>query len=484
MKNHKILHRLLKYFAAALLLFSLVTGAIFIPLLRSQAIKDYKIYMEAQAVSIASAMTDFMTGAVTPIGKNSSGAGSGGLGAYLRFVDEIAMADVWIIDQDMNLITGNNQDAEILYKDLPENADQVVRQAFLGTTTFSEEFSSVLDAPTITVGTPILSGETTLGVVLIHAPVAGIQETTWISVKLLALSTIVGLMISALLAILLALSFTRPLDKIKKTAMQLSEGDYQARADLKIAGEIGELSRALDILGERLALAKTETAKLDQLRKDFVANISHELNTPVTVIRGSLEALQDGIVTDPLLVSEYHSNMLKESISLQRLVRDLLELSRLQNTDFSIEMQELNLCEPLKDAMKSIAHLAEEKKVSMAFTADTDVFRILGDYGRLRQMFLIILDNAIKFSHPGDTIEVMLAEGTVAFRDHGIGIPEADLPHIFDRFYRAKSPDNIKGTGLGLSIAKQIADRHDARVSVHSDSGCGASFEFDFHQLL
>ena len=481
MKNNKILHRLLIYFAAALLLFSLVTGVIFIPLLQAQTVKDYKTYMESQAVSIASAMTQFMTGTAQDMSKNVTGTGSGGLGVYLRFVDDIAMADVWIIDKDMNLITGNNQDASVLYKDLPKNADQVVRQAFLGTTTFSEEFSDVLETPTLTVGTPILSGETTLGVVLLHAPVSGMQDATWQSVKLLALSTIVALVFSALLATYLALSLTRPLGRIKDTALQLSEGDYQARTDLKMAGEIGELGEVLDILGDRLEKASEESARLGKLRQDFVANISHELNTPVTVIRGSLEAIRDGVITSPSQIREYHNTMLKESISLQRLVKDLLELSRLQNTDFSIEMQELNLCESLNDALRSVAQIAEEKGISVRLQVDTDVFLFKGDYGRLRQMFIIILDNAIKFSNPGYTVDVTLSEGVVTIHDTGFGIPEADLPYIFDRFYRAKSPENTKGSGLGLAIAKQIADRHGITVLVTSEVDHGTRFEFNFH---
>lgn len=480
MKNSKILHRLLIYFAAALLLFSIIIGAIFIPLLQAQTVKDYKAYMESQAVSIASAMTQFMNGTASTPNKNITGAGSGGLGAYLRFVDDIAMADVWIIDNDMSLITGNNQDAEVVYKDLPENADQVVQEAFLGTTTVSEEFSDVLNSPTLTVGTPIMSGDETLGIVLLHAPVAGMQAATWQSVKLLAISTLAALILSALLAMYLALSFTKPLGRIKDTALQLSEGDYQARADIKVTGEIGELGDALDILAERLKKASEESARLNQLRQDFVANISHELNTPVTVIRGSLEALRDGVVTKPEQVQSYHENMLKESISLQRLVRDLLELSRLQNTDFSIEMQELNLCEPLKDAIGSLSQLAEEKRISLHFKSDTDVFLVNGDYGRLRQMFIIILDNAIKFSHPDGAVDVVLSEGVVTIRDTGFGIPEANLPYIFDRFYRAKSPENTKGSGLGLAIAKQIADRHGFAVLVTSEMGRGTCFEFNF----
>jgi signal transduction histidine kinase len=482
MKNSKILHRLLIYFAAALLMFSLVAGAIFIPLLQAQTVKDYKIYMESQAVSIASAMSQFMTGTAPNPGKSGSGAGSGGLGAYLRFVDDIAAADVWIIDNDKNLITGNNQDADVIYKDLPANADQVVQKAFLGTTAFSEEFSSVLETPTLTVGTPILSGDTTLGIVLLHSPIAGMRDSTWQSVKLLVISTIVALILSALLATFLALSFIKPLEKIKSTALQLSEGDYNARAEMGMKGEIGELGDALDILGEKLSNASEESTRLDKMRQDFVANISHELNTPVTVIRGSLEALQDGIIKDPLQVSEYHSNMLKESISLQRLVSDLLELSRLQNADFSIEMQEMNLYDAIKDAARSVGHLADEKKISLVFTADKDVFRIKGDYGRLRQMFIIVLDNAIKFSPPKSTVHVTLSSGAVTIRDTGLGIPADDLPYIFDRFYRAKSPENTKGSGLGLAIAKQIADRHGATVSVHSGNSIGTTFEFDFKE--
>jgi signal transduction histidine kinase len=481
MKNSKILHRLLIYFAAALLLFSLVTGAIFIPLLQAQTVKDYKTYMESQAVNIASAMTQFMTGAATESSKNVTGTGSGGLGVYLRFVDDITMSDVWIIDNDMNLVIGNNKDAEVLYKDLPPNADLVVQQAFLGTTTFSGEFSSVLETPTLTVGTPILAGETILGVVLLHAPVSGMQASTWQSVKLLAISTVVALVFSALLATYLALSITKPLARIRDTALQLSEGDYQARADLKVAGEIGELGDVLDILGDRLEKASEESTRLGKLRQDFVANISHELNTPVTVIRGSLEAIRDGVITSPLKIREYHDNMLKESISLQRLVKDLLELSRLQNTDFSIEMQELNLCESLNDAMRSVTQLAEEKGIPLQLQVDTDVFLVKGDYGRLRQMFIIILDNAIKFSLPGSAVDVALSEGVVTICDTGFGIPAVDLPYIFDRFYRAKSPENTKGSGLGLAIAKQIADRHGITVSVESTIDQGSCFEFNFH---
>lgn len=117
----------------------------------------------------------------------------------------------------------------------------------------------------------------------------------------------------------------------------MAERDYSARTNIKQNDEIGELARTLDILAERLELADAESQKLEKLRRKFIANISHELRTPVTVIRGSLEALRDGVVTEKADVEEFHEQMYKESLFLQRLINDLLDLSRLQNTDFPIE---------------------------------------------------------------------------------------------------------------------------------------------------
>lgn len=124
---------------------------------------------------------------------------------------------------------------------------------------------------------------------------------------------------------------------MKKIAERLAERDYSARTNIKQNDEIGELARTLDILAERLELADAESQKLEKLRREFIANISHELRTPVTVIRGSLEALRDGVVTEKADVEEFHEQMYKESLFLQRLINDLLDLSRLQNTDFPIE---------------------------------------------------------------------------------------------------------------------------------------------------
>lgn len=477
----RIARRLMLYFAAALFLFTVVIGVIFISLFRAQTIKDHKNDLETRAVSIAAALSDYMGTTNSGSRKGTMGSGQGGYGAYLRFIDDIAMSDVWIVDEDLNLITNSQMSGQSYnYADLPEDADKVVKEVFSGKTTFSEGFSSLLDIPTLTVGTPIEVDGQIVGAVLLHSPVEGINDATMQGTGILAVSILAALVLSVILSAFFALAFTRPLNKMKSSTLLLAEGDYTTKTGVQQKDEIGELAGAIDILSERLQTAKHESDKLEKLRRDFVANISHELKTPVTVIRGSLEALCDEVVTEPEQVKSYHQQMLNESLYLQRLINDLLDLSKLQNTDFKIEMQELDLCVILSDAIRSAGQLAQEKKIEIRQEFDTQSLTVTGDYGRLRQMFLIVLDNAVKFSPMGSEIHVSLKNKIVSISDQGKGITEEDLPHIFDRFYKAKSEENKNGSGLGLAIAKQIADRHRIGVSVTSLLNEGTEFQFEF----
>jgi len=474
----RIARKLMGYFAAALLLFSFVTGALFISLFREQTIENHKRELESRAVSIASALSEYTR---AEGGRGRMGQMMGGYGAYLQFIDDIAMSDVWIVDENLNLLTyGHMMSQHYNYTDLPADADEVVGEVFGGATTFSESFSGLFDTPTLTVGTPIAVGGQVVGAVLLHAPVEGIEDATAQGVRILGISALAALALAALLSLFLAYSFTQPVNKMKAAALKLADGDYTVKTEVAVKDELGELAAAIDILSGRLQEAQQESARLLQLRRDFVANISHELKTPVTVIRGSLEALCDGVVTDGAQVESYHRQMLLESLHLQRLITDLLDLSKLQNPDFVIEMQPLDLTEILKDALRSAERIASEKDIRITQDFDGLTLPVTGDYGRLRQMFMIVLDNAVKFSPAGGLIEVTQKGSRVSVTDHGSGISEAFLPHVFDRFYKVKSEDNKSGSGLGLAIAKEIADRHGARIAVKSKEGQGTTFEFHF----
>lgn len=483
MKN-KISIKLIVYFSAALIVFSIIIGGIFMTLFKNNTLEIHKKDLERRALTIADTISQLMDGTsldFSPgMGRHGGMMGmQGSLGLYIRSLDDIAMADAWIVDEEMNLlITGNMARMQYSYADLPQDADIVVKDVFKGKTSFSEGFSRLLESPALTVGTPITSDGEIIGALLIHSPIEGMDDAISEGFRILLFSIVTALILSVFLSVALALTFTRPINRMKTTAAFLAEGNYSRKTGIRQNDEIGDLAATMDILSQRLSDADEERNRVQKHRQDFITNISHELRTPVTVIRGSLEALSDGVVSEPDQVKEYHKQMLNESKSLERLVNDLLELSRLQNTDFKIEKQDLNICDVLKDSARSASNLARQKNIKIEYSLDRDVFLINGDYGRLRQMFLIVIDNAIKFSYEGTSIYITLKNNRITIKDEGTGISEGDLPYIFDRYYSGNSGENKTGTGLGLTIAKQIALRHNIKILAESLPGEGTSFVF------
>ncbi len=465
-------------FAVALIIFSFIIGSVFMFLFRNHTLNIHRTELETRANSIATTLSSFMN-------RSRGMGGMGGFGAYIRFMGDIAGTNVWIVDKDLNLITGGKghgmMSSNYSYSDLPQNAEKLIKEIFMDKIEFSEDFSSVLSELTLTVGVPIKnSAGDILGAVLLHSPVKGTDEAIFNGFIMLGISIITALLISIILSTSFSYSFTKPLDRMKITALRLADGDYSAQNNISQKDEIGELANTLDILAERLDNANRQSTKLEQMRREFVANISHELRTPITVIRGSLEALVDKVVSDPDKIDVYHAQMLNEAKFLQRLVGDLLDLSRLQNSDFIIEKSEISICQIIDDFIRSAEQLAKRKNINLIVRKHTNDCNITGDYGRLRQMFMIVLDNAIKFSEESGVVEVVLEGRQLYIKDYGKGIAQEHLPYIFDRFYKSRSEHNKTGTGLGLAIAKQIADRHNMMLVAESNEGEGAKFIFKF----
>ena len=163
--------------------------------------------------------------------------------------------------------------------------------------------------------------------------------------------------------------------------------------------------------------------------------------------------------------------MLSETIFLQRLINDLLDLSRLQNLTFKIEMTKLNLYDVLLEAVHSSQRLGKDKNIDIVLETDTKWYPIDGDYGRLRQMLMIFMDNAVKFSPNNGQVKLVLQGKRLEIIDHGIGVAAEMVPHVFERFYKTRVEKNKSGTGLGLAIAKEIAERHGMEVAMESRPG-------------
>lgn len=485
--RNKFTVRLTLYFLTVLVIFALVVGGLFRHLFKENAIDQKRREMNQRATKIAQVITKDLPFMERRYGEDISRS------RLINTLDNASPEIVWVVDGNRNLnmnlelireallsgkvkitdIPANGQEA---YKRLPDKIRHKVERAFRGKSFSLEEYNKYLGATMITVGEPVYDIHGNVrAVVLLHSPVEGVEKAINQGIHSLLVSLAIALGCVLVLSAILSWSFTKPMNTLKKIVERLANKEYHARTNIKQQDEIGELAEKLDILAERLGLAEEESAKLEKLRREFIANISHELRTPVTVIKGSLEALRDGVITEPEDVEEFHRQMLKESEFLQRLINDLLELSRLQNTDFAIEMERINLCEVIGDAVRGAKRLGAEKKLEVKSELDTEIYPLQGDYGRLRQMLMIFLHNSVKFSPVNSTLEICLKGNRLSVTDHGCGIKPEDVPHAFDRFYKAHNEQNKSGSGLGLAIAKQIAVRHGIELEMESRLGEGTT---------
>lgn len=469
----RIAVRLLLSFLVALLAFALVSSLLFSSFFTQAVIKNKRQEMQDKARTLSQALGD----ALLDSGRPGRG-GRGGYGEAVRMLTQ-AQDNIWVLDENLAFLSAGRMAGRTLsYKELPPDAERLVREVFQGQQPFTEAFSELMGYPSLTIGVPIYQGDRVAGALLMHDAVAGIQEAAREGQRLLLYAGGLALALALVIAALLSFSFTRPIQGMKAMAQRLMAGDYGARTGITSKDEMGELADALDQLGLRLLEARAAEERQDQQRKDFLAAVAHELRTPLTVLRASLEALQDGVVQEPAKVAAYHGQMLSEVNSLQLLVNDLMELARLQNPDFAIEKAPLSLEAVLEDALASARQLAPDKALDFTLEVAAPDAPFPGDEARLKQMLLIVLDNAVRFSPQGGRISLALEDNSIQVQDQGPGIPEEELPHLFDRFHRHREGAAPEGSGLGLAIARQIANRHSMDIRVNSRLGQGTRVSF------
>ncbi|MDR7000888.1 two-component system histidine kinase PnpS [Neobacillus niacini] len=230
----------------------------------------------------------------------------------------------------------------------------------------------------------------------------------------------------------------------------------------------------------------TEIKKLEQMRKDFVANVSHELKTPVTSIKGFTETLLDGAMNNQETLESFLSIILKESDRLQTLIQDLLDLSKIEQQGFKLALQQVDLNPLLKEIITMLNGKAQEKKINIDFYHNQEQIFIEGDVNRLKQVFINLIANSITYTPAEGEVKVILLEQEKSIRIHvkdsGVGIEKDEIPRIFERFYRvdrARSR-NSGGTGLGLAIVKHLVEAHHGTISVRSNVGEGSEFIIEF----
>lgn len=232
----------------------------------------------------------------------------------------------------------------------------------------------------------------------------------------------------------------------------------------------------------------TDLKKLEQMRKDFVANVSHELKTPVTSIKGFSETLLDGAMEDRKALEAFLRIILQESDRLQSLIQDLLDLSKIEQQGFSLSIKHYDLTASLDEVLAIVQKKASEKEIKLVYEKTNDPVMIEADADRLKQVFLNLITNAIAYTPKGGTIFLSLAELqskiVIKIKDTGIGIEKKEIPRIFERFYRVDKARsrNSGGTGLGLAIVKHLVEAHKGNIIVKSEVGNGTTFIIELNK--
>ncbi len=333
---------------------------------------------------------------------------------------------------------------------------------------FQEEMLSVF--------APITSNFTVRGYVVIHTAMAALRMS---GESILSITYIV-LVILFLLSLIILIFFTEmvylPLRRITEATEQYAAGNMQYECQVDSEDEIGYLAASLSYMA-------SEIARSEDSQKKFIANVSHDFRSPLTSIRGYLEAMLDGTIP-PELYDKYLNIVLNETERLTKLTNSLLTLNNLNTRGMALNRTDFDLNAMIRAIAASFGGSCLQKKIAIELVLTGDELHVNADMEKIQQVLYNLLDNAIKFSHSDSTIRLETTEKHskvfVSVKDSGIGIPKDSLKLIWDRFYKtdlSRGKDK-KGTGLGLAIVKEIIQAHNENINVISTEGVGTEFIF------
>ncbi len=471
MKKHMIL-KLLAVTSLLLIVYALLITAIYHAMTKEANLAHHQTVVRNDAANIAE-----------HYGKTRPFDQADGNREYLYALEDVTHGKLGLIDRDgaFHCLDASGNLCEKALGDLKPRVAQAVERALGGA---EDVFRLEEDGKLyIYAAVPM---EAAGGALMLKTDSTMIGDAEVTSIQTMLVSGVLGLLVAGGLAIFMMNLLTRPLRRLQTVARLLSGGDYAARSELARGDELGDLARTLDGMAEGMQKAEVQREVLRKEQEAFLSEVSHELKTPVTVICASIEAAKDGVVDTDEKKASYLAQIEREAGGLKALVLDLLEWSRLKSASFSFDKKAMSLTELMSDVAMSATRLAGGQGVGFYSQEPDRDYRVTGDYGRLRQMLMNVIDNAVKYSAPGQAVEMKMepAAPIVTIRDHGRGMRAEDIPHIFERYNRLGRTGDAGSTGLGLSIVKQVALRHGVEVAVQSSPGEGTAFLFDFTGAL
>lgn len=344
------------------------------------------------------------------------------------------------------------------------------------TVKYTGTLGGLFDTTMLTVGVPMKSGDKVFGGVLMSMPVPEIDELrSTIILRFSIIAAIVFLFV-VLFTYMISKRITNPIKKLNNAAKSIAMGEYENRVEIEGDDELSELSETFNYMAG--AIERHETA-----RTSFLANIAHELRTPMTTITGFVEGILDGTIPDERH-SQYLSIVLDESKRLSRLINDLMDMNKLEQGKFNIEMRDFDINEMIRLQIIKMEKRITDKNINLTVNFESDSLHVTADKDSIQRVVINLFDNAVKFTQENGFIDIRTGmtngKAFVSVQNSGEGIEEEDLKHIFDRFYKSDKSRSLDkmGVGLGLYIVKSIIMAHKEKIWAESEPGDYTRFNF------
>ena len=394
------------------------------------------------------------------------------------FLDQSFDTRIWVFDRDGKIIVTSTKDEVSIGKSV---AKSITTKVLNGESVINEiEFEGISE-PMLSAVVPWGIEDHVFGGIVLHSPIKGVDKTVGSIRETILWAVVIGLILSTIMVSYLSWSISRPLQKIDRAASKIGSGHYGERIHIDSKDEIGDLANTINTMAEKLEKIDLERKKLDQIRNDFLANVSHELRTPLTAMQGFLEALQDDLINDEEGKKKYYNVMYHETLHMNRLVDDIMDLIKLENDEVKLTKQIIDVTPILNKVVFKLKQEAIDKDNEIELIIEEDLPKIYADRDRLEQIISNIVKNAIKFTEKGKIeISAKVDHPYLLFtvKDTGIGIAKEEQEYIWERFFKVDRgrPKKNMGSGLGLAIVKELVNLHHGKIQVNSEIDQGSTF--------
>lgn len=388
----------------------------------------------------------------------------------LRAVAEFLKAEIWVVNRQGVVIIDSTQSTRS--GKLIEKFDPTA----MGTHSYwIGDYFGTFPYEVMSVSAPITGNYNTYGYVVVHMPTSVIRDQSYHALDVVYISAAVIFVLSLIILVVFTLTVYVPLKKITVGVNEYAAGNLVHQIDVVANDEIGYLAGTLNYMSD-------EINKMEEYQKTFIANVSHDFRSPLTSIKGYLEAVLDGTIP-PEMYEKYLNRVLSETDRLTKLTQGLLTLNTL-DCKGCLTRSNFDINRVVKDTAATFEGICENKGITFDLTITDSIQMVNADLGKIQQVLYNLIDNAIKFSHNDSIIYIQTSvrheKVFVSVKDTGIGIPKDSIKKIWERFYKtdlSRGKDK-RGTGLGLAIVKEIIQSHGETIDVISTEGVGTEFVF------